>query len=185
MAVQKGLGVVFGISSTGIILKTVASTSASSWTDSDHSTSSGTKGKWRFTGQSISKGGETVQLRDENGATLGQVIYDKNQELSLTCYPSGSTLAKAKAANVLPAIGDRAVVKEPYAANTYDGDVGSKAQGTSYRYNNYIVTGAAKSKSQTDIVSFDVTLQRFDSNNETTGDDASSAVQDSNTITAN
>jgi len=185
MAVQKGLGVVFGISSTGIILKTVASSSASSWTDNDHSTSSGAKGKWRFTGQSVSKAGETVQLRDESGATIGQVISDRNREISLTCYPSGSTLAKANAANVLPAIGDRAVVKEPHGANTFDGDLGSKAQSSSYRYHNYIVTSASKAKSQSDVVSFDVTLQRFDSNNETTGVDASSAVQDSNTISAN
>ena len=79
-------------------------------------------------------------------------------------------------------IGDRCIVKEPFAANTYDADIGSKASGTDYHYHHYLVTSASKSKSQTDVVSFDVTLQRWDANNETTGADASSAVQDSTTL---
>ena len=182
MATVKGLGVVFGQSSTGVIIKTVASSSAGTYTSNDFSSASGAKGRWRFNSQGVTKAAETVQLKDEAGATIGQVISDKNREVSLTCYPTGSTLAKAKAGNVLPMIGDRCIVKEPHAANTYDADIGSKASGSSYRYHHYLVTGASKSKSQTDVVSFDVTLQRWDANNETTGADASSAVQDSTTL---
>ena len=182
MATVKGLGVVFGQTSTGVILKTVASASPTSWTTTDHSNAGATDGRWRFNSQSVTKAAETVQIKDEAGATIGQVISDKNQEVSLTCYPTGDTLARAKTSNALPGIGDRCLVKEPYATNTYDADIGSKVSGTAYRYHHYLVTSASKAKSQTDVVSFDVTLQRWDGNNETTGDDVSRAVQTSTTI---
>ena len=182
MATVKGLGVVFGQSSSGVILKTVASSSAGAYTTVDHSIVGAAGGRWRFNSQGVTKAAETVQLKDEAGATIGQVISDKNREVSLTCYPTGDTLARAKTSNVLPGIGDRCIVKEPFVANTYDADIGSKASGTDYHYHHYLVTSASKSKSQTDVVSFDVTLQRWDSNNETTGADASSAVQDSTTL---
>lgn len=182
MATVKGLGVVFAISSTGVILKTVASSSASAYTTIDHSNASATNGRWRFNSQGVTRQAETVQLLDEAGATIGQVIHDKNREVSLTCYPTGNTLARAKTANALPGIGDMCIVKEPHGANTYDADIGSKASGSSYRYHHYLVTSASKAKSQTDVVSFDVTLQRWDSNNETTGADASLAVQASTTL---
>ncbi len=188
MATVKGLGVVFGQTSTGVIIKTVADATPTSWTTVDHSVVGAAGGRWRFNSQGVTKAAETVQLRDEAGATIGQVISDKNREVSLTCYPTGDTLARAKTSNVLPAIGDRCIVKEPYASNTYDADIGSKASGSSYRYHNYLVTSASKSKSQTDVVSFDVTLQRWDANNETThgvGDaaDVTTAVQNTTTIT--
>ena len=182
MSTVKGLGVVFGQSSTGVIIKTVASATPTSWTTVDHSVVGATDGRWRFNSQGVTKAAETVQLRDEAGATIGQVISDKNQEVALTCYPTADTLARAKTSNALPKIGDRCIVKEPHAANSYDADIGSKASGTSYRYHNYLVTSASKAKSQTDVVSFDVTLQRWDGNNETTGDDVSRAVQNSTTI---
>jgi len=183
MATVKGLGVVFGQTSTGVIIKTVASATPTSWTTKSYDSAGGSTGRWRFNSQGVTKAAETVQLRDEAGATIGQVISDKNQEVSLTCYPTGTTLAKAEAGNVLPAIGDRCIVKEPFATNTYDADIGSEAEGTSYRYHNYLVTNASKAKSQTDVVSFDVTLQRWDANNEGAGADVSSAVQNSTTIT--
>jgi len=182
MATVKGLGVVFGQSSSGVILKTVASSSAGAYTTVDHSVVGAAGGRWRFNSQGVTKAAETVQLKDEAGATIGQVISDKNREVSLTCYPTGDTLARAKTSNVLPGIGDRCIVKEPFVANTYDADIGSKASGSSYHYHHYLVTSASKSKSQTDVASFDVTLQRWDANNETTGADASSAVQDSTTL---
>lgn len=180
MATVKGLGVVFGQSSTGVIIKTVADATPTAWTTVDHSVVGAAGGRWRFNSQGVTKAAETVQLKDEAGATIGQVISDKNQEVSLTCYPTGDTLARAKTSNVLPKIGDRCIVKEPTSGN--DGDIGSKASGTSYKYHNYLVTSASKAKSQTDVVSFDVTLQRWDGNNETTGDDVSRAVQNSTTI---
>lgn len=182
MATVKGLGVVFGQSSTGVIIKTVASSSASGYTTVDHSVVGAAGGRWRFNSQGVTKAAETVQLKDEAGATIGQVISDKNREVSLTCYPTADTLARAKTSNALPGIGDMCIVKEPHGANTYDGDIGSKASGTAYRFHHYLVTSASKSKSQTDVVSFDVTLQRWDANNETTGADASLAVQDSTTL---
>ena len=188
MATVKGLGVVFGQTSTGVIIKTVADATPTSWTTVDHSVVGAAGGRWRFNSQGVTKAAETVQLRDEAGATIGQVISDKNREVSLTCYPTGDTLARAKTSNVLPAIGDRCIVKEPFASNTYDADIGSKASGSSYRYHHYLVTSASKSKSQTDVASFDVTLQRWDANNETThgvggAADVTTAVQNSTTIT--
>jgi hypothetical protein len=134
MAQVKGLGVVFGISSTGITI-------------------SGSAVSWKITGQSIAKEAETVIVKDKDGETVGMVVYDPRDVVGLTVYPHGSSLANAKTANALPDIGDKCVVTD-----SDDGDV----DGT------YVVTSSSKSKSNTDVVSFDVEVTKYSTDISTT-----------------
>jgi hypothetical protein len=134
MAQVKGLGVVFGISSTGITI-------------------SGSAVSWKITGQSIAKEAETVIVKDKDGETVGMVVYDPRDVVGLTVYPHGSSLANAKTANALPDIGDKCVVTD-----SDDGDVA----GT------YVVTSSSKSKSNTDVVSFDVEVTKYSTDISTT-----------------
>jgi hypothetical protein len=127
MAVQKGLGVVFGISSA---LTTIAGSAVS----------------FKLTGQSVTKEAETVIVRDKDGETKGMVVYDPRDVVGLTVYPHGNSLANAKSANALPSIGDAAVLTD-----SDDGDLGG----------NYVVTSSAKTKSNTDVTSFDVEVTKY------------------------
>ncbi len=134
MATVKGLGVVFGVSSTAI---TIAGSSVD----------------YKFTGQSVAKEAETVIVKDKDGETKGMVVYDPRDVVGLTVYPHGSSLANAKTANSLPDIGDACVITD-----SDDGDVA----GT------YVVTSSAKSKSNTDVTSFDVEVTKYSTDISTT-----------------
>lgn len=135
MATVKGLGVVFGVSSTAI---SIAGAAASSW---------------KITGESVSKEAETVIVKDKDGETKGMVVYDPRDVVGLTVYPHGSSLANAVTANSLPDIGDKCVVTD-----ADDGDVA----GT------YVVTSSGKSKSNTDVTSFDVEVTKYSTDISTT-----------------
>ena len=134
MATVKGLGVVFGVSSTAI---TIAGSSVD----------------YKFTGQSVAKEAETVIVKDKDGETKGMVVYDPRDVVGLTVYPHGSSLANAVTANSLPDIGDKCVITD-----ADDGDVA----GT------YVVTSSGKSKSNTDVTSFDVEVTKYSTDISTT-----------------
>ena len=134
MATVKGLGVVFGISSS---FNTVAGSAVT----------------WKTTGQSITKEAETVMVKDKDGETKGMVIYDPRDVMGMTVYPHGSSLALAKTANALPDIGDVATLTD-----ADDSDVTG----------NYVVTSSAKSKSNTDVTSFDVEVTKYSTDISTT-----------------
>ena len=115
MASVKGLGVVFGVSSTAIAIAGAAASS------------------WKVTGESISKEAETVIVKDKDGETKGMVVYDPRDVVGLTVYPHGASLADAKTANALPDIGDKCVITD-----ADDGDVlelcsGSRPRASSSR----------------------------------------------------
>ena len=128
MATVKGLGVVFGISSSAITI-------------------AGSAVDYKITGQSISKEAETVIVKDKDGETKGMVVYDPRDVVGLTVYPHGTSLANAKSANALPDIGDACAITD-----SDDGDVA----GTTY-----VVTSSGKSKSNTDVTSFDVEVTKY------------------------
>ena len=136
MATVKGLGVVFGVSSTAITIAGSASAS-----------------DFKITGQSVAKEAETVIVKDKDGETKGMVVYDPRDVVGLTVYPHGSSLANAKTANSLPDIGDKCVITD-----ADDGDVA----GT------YVVTSSSKSKSNTDVTSFDVEATKYSTDISTT-----------------
>ncbi len=108
---------------------------------------------FKITGQSFSKEAETVMVKDKDGETKGMVVYDPRDVLGLTVYPHGTSLANAKTANSLPDIGDKCVI-----ADSDDSDIA----GT------YVVTSSAKSKSNTDVTSFDVEATKYSTDISTT-----------------
>jgi hypothetical protein len=102
---QKGLGVVWGVSTTNQTY-----------------TGSATVLNVKHTGQSYRKSSQKFECKDNNGETNGLVFFDARKELTLRCYPSGATLAAAKTNNVLPDPGDKFVVTDaddPDVAGTY------------------------------------------------------------------
>lgn len=110
--VQKALGVVWGVSSTGFTY-----------------TGSATVLNVKGTGQSFRKTAEKFECKDSNGETNGLVFFNPKKELTLRCYPSGATIAAAKTNNVLPDPGDKFVVTDaddPDVAGTYVVDECSK-----------------------------------------------------------
>lgn len=110
--IQKGIGVVWGISSTGYTYTAAATVLA-------------VKG----TGQTFRRSAEKFECKDGNDETIGLVFRNEKKELTLRCYPSSTTLALAQAANVLPAPGDKFVVTDapdPDIAGTYIVDECSK-----------------------------------------------------------
>ena len=109
-------------------------------------TIAGSAVSYKLTGQSVAKEAETVIVKDKDGETKGMVVYDPRDVVGLTVYPHGSSLANAKTANALPDIGDAAVLTD-----SDDADVGG----------NYVVTSSSKSKSNTDVTSFDVEVTKY------------------------
>ena len=116
-------------------------------------TIAGSAVSYKLTGQSVTKEAETVIVKDKDGETKGMVVYDPRDVGGLTVYPHGASLADAKTANALPDIGDAAVLTD-----ADDGDVGG----------NYVVTSSAKSKSNTDVTSFDVEVTKYSTDISTT-----------------
>ena len=116
-------------------------------------TIAGSAVSYKLTGQSVTKEAETVIVKDKDGETKGMVVYDPRDVVGLTVYPHGSSLANAKTANALPDIGDAAVLTD-----SDDSDLGG----------NYVVTSSAKSKSNTDVTSFDVEVTKYSTDISTT-----------------
>jgi hypothetical protein len=117
-------------------------------------TIAGSAVSYKLTGQSVAKEAETVIVKDKDGETKGMVIYDPRDVVGLTVYPHGASLADAKTANALPDIGDAAVLTD-----ADDADLG----GTTY-----VVTSSSKSKSNTDVTSFDVEVTKYSTDISTT-----------------
>lgn len=135
---QKGIGVVWGVSS-----------SAYSYTGS------ATVLTVKSTGQSYRKSAQKFECKDANGETNGLVFFDARQELTLRVYPSAATIAAAKTANVLPAPGDKFTVTDSddpdVAGTTYVVDECSKE-----KVNNGITTFDVRMTEYVNDVSADV-----------------------------
>jgi len=93
--IHKGIGVCWGVSSSGYTY-----------------TASATVLRVKGTGQSYRKTANKFECKNETGETNGLVFSDQRKELTLRCYPSDTTLALAKTANVLPEVGDKFVVTD-------------------------------------------------------------------------
>lgn len=68
-------------------------------------TGTGTSANWKFQSATIEKNATIDEKLDPStGAYDGCIVYNKQQTLEATVKPSGSTLALAKNANIVPAI---------------------------------------------------------------------------------
>lgn len=133
MAVQqKGIGVAWGITSSGYAGTTHAGVGYALTT--------------RATGQTLRKSADSEECRDLNGEVVGKVFFNQTSELTLRVYPSGVSISAANTANVLPAIGDKMIVTD-----ASDSDIA----GT------YLVEDCSKTRTNNAKVEFDVTLRRY------------------------
>lgn len=130
-AIQKGVGVVWGISTTGYTY-----------------TGSGTL---RTQTQGINHEADSDETRDENGEVINETTYNLREQVTLAVVPSGATMAAAATANILPKPGDEIKIIDPG-----DPDVGSATPGKSYS-----VLSASKAKSNVARVTIDITARRW------------------------
>lgn len=106
-----------------------------------------------FTAQSaqFATEAEQAELRGSTGQTLGKIFYNAKQTLTLEVIPTGTTLALAKAANILPA---------PSAIVTVTaGDDDTEVDGT--HTGKYVCIRASKQSSNTDMVKISMELEQF------------------------
>lgn len=103
---QRGVGVVWGITTTG-------------------ATYSGS-GTLRFQSQSFARSADVEETRDELGEVINATVYNQQQEVQITVKPSGSTMAAAKTSNVVPAPGEEIKIIDT------DTTIGASSPGKSY-----------------------------------------------------
>ncbi len=87
----QGVAVVWGIDST---IDTSASDVDSDWNV--------TGVAFPFSEQTFATEGEKREIPDSKGSAKGVVYYDGRKTLSITVFPTANTLAKAKAAQIVP-----------------------------------------------------------------------------------
>jgi hypothetical protein len=89
---QRGVGVVWGITTTGAAY-----------------TGSGTL---RHQSQSFARSSDMEETRDELGEVINVTAYNQQQEIQLTVVPSGATMAAAKASNIVPVPGEKLTITD-------------------------------------------------------------------------
>lgn len=128
---QRGVGVVWGISTSGV-------------------TYSGS-GTLRHQSQQFSRSADSDETRDELGEVINVTTYNQQQELQLTVVPSGSTMAAAKSSNIVPVPGEKILI-----IDSVDTEVGAASPGKEY-----MVVSASKSKSNTGKTTIEITAKRW------------------------
>ena len=101
--------------------------------------------------QTYRKAADQDETRTSAGEYANVTLYGGTEELTLRVYPTDTTIALAKTANLLPGIGD-----EMKVIDAEDLDIGAAATGKSY-----MVAECGKTRSPAAKVTFDVTLRRF------------------------
>lgn len=107
---------------------------------------------WLVTGLNYSKTSQLVETSDADGDVVNATFYGFNEEATLDVYPASTTIANAKTANTVPAIGS--VLQIVLSGATEEADV---AASTGY----WTVTGAQKTRSNTSTAMFSLTLKRW------------------------
>lgn len=128
--IYKAIGVVWGISSTQLGYAGTAN-----WATTP-------------TGQTLRKSASKVKVPNKTGGTQGLVFYDPIKELDLEVFPSAATLANAKLANVLPAIGDKFTITD--------------ADGDTEIVGDWVVEECSKMRKNDSYVTFTVKLVKYE-----------------------
>ena len=121
------------------------------------STSATATGMGTFTTQSagFNVDSDKTELRDNRGAVITEVYYNSKETLTMEVVPTGTTIALAKAANVIPAPGAIVTVT--------DADDTEVAGGSGVEY---LFVSGSKAKSNTDMVKLTFNMVRYtDGNN--------------------
>lgn len=125
MATTIGTAIIWGVSASNLTGFTAA-----------------VSGGYTVTGEDLSKSAEKEEIRDGNGEIKSVYIYSGKKELSLKCFPSGSSAS----ATSLPGVGDIVTV------TSGDADVSG----------NWICDSASKARKSDGIVEFDISLINYD-----------------------
>jgi hypothetical protein len=120
------------------------------------STSATATGMGTFTAQSagFSTDSDKVELRDNRGEVITEIYYNAKEMLTMEVVPTGTTIALAKAANILPAPGAIVTVTD---ADDTEVAGGSGAE--------YLFVSGSKAKSNTDMVKLTFNMIRYVANN--------------------
>ena len=125
MAVTKGTAIIWGISTSNM---------------TGHSAA--VSGGYTFTGESLTKESDKVEVANGNGEIVTAYYYNGRKTLSLKCYPSGASASAVSQ----PAAGDTVTVTIGDADITGD----------------WICESSGKERAQDGIVEFDVSLIDYD-----------------------
>ena len=131
--IQRGAGVVWGITSTGFNTGTAYTSS-----------------QWLPQSEEAGREADSEETRDGAGEVINRTTFNQRQTLSLTIIPSGTTIANAKTASVLPTPGSELKVIDT------DANVGAGSPGTSYE-----VQSSQLSKTNTGKATITVVLGRW------------------------
>jgi hypothetical protein len=131
--IQKGVGVVWGISSSPVVIGT---------------------GSAVVTSQTFGSESDEVEHRNALGAVVGITTFNRRQTMELTVYPSAESIALVTSSNshILPKAGETVKV-----IDTADLDVGAASAGKEWH-----VVSATKTKSNEDKMTFNLSLRRYD-----------------------
>lgn len=94
--------------------------------------------------------GEMVEVRNAVGQVVGQVHFNPKQTLTMEVIPTGTTIADAKAANILPIPGTVVTVSD-----TVDTEVAGTNSGK------YIFLKGSKKKSNTDVTKLTFEMMQY------------------------
>lgn len=106
-----------------------------------------------ITSLQLSKNRSMDETADADGDIVNVTMYGATDEATIEVFPYGSSLANAKTANALPAIGD--VLKITPASDTDDADLATAAAGY------WSIVSASKSRTNSSKVSFSLGLKRW------------------------
>jgi len=132
--IQKGVGVVWGISSSPVVIGT---------------------GSAVVTSQTFGSESDEVEHRNALGVVVGITTFNRRQTMELTVYPSGATIAAIGTSNILPKAGETVKV-----IDADDLDVGAAASPNNGK--EWHVVSATKTKSNEDKMTFNLSLRRYD-----------------------
>lgn len=101
---------------------------------------------------------EVAMLKSPIGATKTEIYFDSKETLTLEVVPTGTTLALAKAANVLPAPGAIVTVVDSEGSGDLEIAAGTNGNGVG---SEYIFVSGSKQASNTDMVKLTFNLRRY------------------------
>jgi hypothetical protein len=133
--IQKGVAVVWGISSSPVVIGT---------------------GSAVVTSQTFGSESDEVEHRNSLGAVVGITTFNRRQTMELTVYPSNTSITNIGTSNILPKAGE--TVKVIDAADSDVGIAGSPPDGGK----EWHVVSATKTKSNEDKMTFNLSLRRYD-----------------------
>lgn len=142
-AIQLGTAVVFGMP---------ALTSIKNGTTEAGATSASALA-YIITGLSLTNNRSVEETADADGDIVNATFYGQTTDATLECFPADTSIANAKTANVLPAVGS--VLKITPSSDTEDADLATAAVGY------WTVTAASKTRSNTAKATFSLTLKRW------------------------